>query len=295
MPTNARALHYVFRIGNRKASIDFYTKTLGMRVLRHEEFSEGCSATCNGPYDGRWSKTMVGYGDEDEHFVIELTYNYGIGSYELGNDYHGIWIVSKSAADKAKKASKENKDGFAVVTDPDGHNFYVKESSDETLPVKKVSVNVKDLAESTKFWKELCGMKVEESNDEHSILTFGEKQCKLELRQLKGELSRGTAFGRLAFSCPTDQLKEVEAKAKSVNEHYVQTPYVSLDTPGKATVCVVILRDPNDHEICFVGDEAYKELSIIDPKAEELLREAIEKDDSDDWYKQKNRPKPAAQ
>lgn len=39
------------------------------------------------PYDGKWSKTMVGYGSEDEHFVMELTYNYGIGSYELGNDF----------------------------------------------------------------------------------------------------------------------------------------------------------------------------------------------------------------
>lgn len=40
------------------------------------------------------------------------------------------------------------------------------------------------------------------------------------------------------------QLKPLEAKAKAANEQYVQTPYVALDTPGKATVCVVILRDP---------------------------------------------------
>jgi len=39
------------------------------------------------PYDGKWSKSMVGYGPEDDHFVIELTYNYGIGSYQLGNDF----------------------------------------------------------------------------------------------------------------------------------------------------------------------------------------------------------------
>ena len=39
------------------------------------------------PYDGKWSKTMVGYGPEGDHFVTELTYNYGIGSYQLGNDF----------------------------------------------------------------------------------------------------------------------------------------------------------------------------------------------------------------
>lgn len=44
------------------------------------------------PYDGRWSKTMIGYGSEDDHFVIEVTYNYGIGSYVLGNDYYVGWV-----------------------------------------------------------------------------------------------------------------------------------------------------------------------------------------------------------
>lgn len=39
------------------------------------------------PYDGRWSKTMVGFGPEDDHFVVELTYNYGVGEYKLGNDF----------------------------------------------------------------------------------------------------------------------------------------------------------------------------------------------------------------
>lgn len=37
--------------------MDFYTKVLGMKICRHEEFSEGCEATCNGPYGGAWSKT----------------------------------------------------------------------------------------------------------------------------------------------------------------------------------------------------------------------------------------------
>ena len=36
------------------------------------------------PYDGKWSKTMIGYGPEDNHFVCELTYNYGVSQYEMG-------------------------------------------------------------------------------------------------------------------------------------------------------------------------------------------------------------------
>lgn len=39
------------------------------------------------PYDGKWSKSMVGYGPEDDHFVVELTYNYGIKQYKKGDDF----------------------------------------------------------------------------------------------------------------------------------------------------------------------------------------------------------------
>ncbi|KAF7385257.1 hypothetical protein HZH66_012343 [Vespula vulgaris] len=48
----------------------FYREILGMKVLRHEEFADGCEAACNGPYANRWSKTMIGYGPEDNHFIF---------------------------------------------------------------------------------------------------------------------------------------------------------------------------------------------------------------------------------
>lgn len=74
----------------------FLKDTLGMTVLRHEEFEQGCEATCNGPYDGKWSKTMIGYGPEDSHFVLEITYNYPIDKYQLGNDFLGVTIGAPS-------------------------------------------------------------------------------------------------------------------------------------------------------------------------------------------------------
>jgi len=76
----ARALHWVFKIGNLRKSVDFYQNILGMKVIRHEEFNKGCEASCNGPYSRPWSKTMIGYGPEINHVVLELTYNYGIRS-----------------------------------------------------------------------------------------------------------------------------------------------------------------------------------------------------------------------
>ena len=57
---NSVAAHWVLKIGSLKKSMDFFEQVLGLRVLRHEEFESGCEATCNGPYGGAWSKTMVG-------------------------------------------------------------------------------------------------------------------------------------------------------------------------------------------------------------------------------------------
>ncbi|KAK0428408.1 hypothetical protein QR680_010787 [Steinernema hermaphroditum] len=295
---SARALHYVFKVANRKATYDFYTKVLGMTVLRHEEFEEGCKASCNGPYNGRWSKTMIGYGSEDNHFVIELTYNYEIGSYRLGNDYKGIYIESDELLSKLKEQNlgAATSEGWEVK-DPDGHAFYVMAGKKSADPVRRVAVHVKNLKESVEFWNDHCGMNLLSENEKSAILTFGNEQCSLELVALPegAELERGTGFGRIAFACPTALIEPFEKKMKSVNEKYIHTPLVSLDTPGKATVVVVILADPNSHEICFVGDEAFTELSKIDPKADELIKEAIEKDGSDAWFAKKKRTKAEAQ
>uniref|UniRef100_A0A8C7MWL7 Glyoxalase domain-containing protein n=1 Tax=Oncorhynchus kisutch TaxID=8019 RepID=A0A8C7MWL7_ONCKI len=48
-----------------------------MKILCHKEFEEGCTATCKGPYDGKWSKAVVGCGPEDDDFVAELIYSNG--------------------------------------------------------------------------------------------------------------------------------------------------------------------------------------------------------------------------
>ena len=76
--TSRRALHFVLKISERQNTMNFFRSLLQMKPLRHEEFDEGCAAACNGPYDNKWSKTMIGYGPEDNNFVVELTYNMNI-------------------------------------------------------------------------------------------------------------------------------------------------------------------------------------------------------------------------
>ncbi|XP_053864112.1 glyoxalase domain-containing protein 4 isoform X1 [Malaclemys terrapin pileata] len=271
-----RALHFVFKVGNRGQSARFYRDLLGMRILRHEEFEEGCKATCNGPYDGKWSKTMVGYGPEDDHFVAELTYNYGVGEYRLGSDFLGMTLLSSQAVSNARKMGwplKEVAKGIFETEAPGGYKFYLEDKEQPKQdPVLKVTLAVSNLQKSVSYWSDLLGMKIYETNEEkqRALLGYADNQCKLELQGIGGAVDHGTAFGRIAFSCPKEELPNIEALMKKEKQK-ILTPLVSLDTPGKATVQVVILADPDGHEICFVGDEAFRELSKMDPNGNKLL------------------------
>ncbi|XP_039363299.1 glyoxalase domain-containing protein 4 isoform X2 [Mauremys reevesii] len=271
-----RALHFVFKVGNRGQSARFYRDLLGMRILRHEEFEEGCKATCNGPYDGKWSKTMVGYGPEEDHFVAELTYNYGVGEYRLGTDFLGMTLVSSQAVSNARKMGwplKEVAKGIFETEAPGGYKFCLEDKEQPKQdPVLKVTLAVSNLQKSVSYWSDLLGMKIYETNEEkqRALLGYADNQCKLELQGIGGAVDHGTAFGRIAFSCPKEELPNIEALMKKEKQK-ILTPLVSLDTPGKATVQVVILADPDGHEICFVGDEAFRELSKMDPNGNKLL------------------------
>jgi lactoylglutathione lyase len=118
-----RLLHTMLRVGDLARSVDFYTNVLGMRVLR----------TTDRP-DQKYSLAFVGYGDEREQAVLELTYNYGVEHYELGTAYGHVAIEvddAKAACEavraKGGKVTREAgpvKGGttvIAFVQDPDGY------------------------------------------------------------------------------------------------------------------------------------------------------------------------------
>ncbi len=125
-----RILHTMLRVGNLERSIGFYTGVLGMRVLR----------TTDRP-DQKYTLAFVGYGDESEGAVLELTYNYGVDSYELGSAYGhvAIEVPDAAAACTAVRAKGGNvtreagpvKGGttvIAFVQDPDGYKIELIES-----------------------------------------------------------------------------------------------------------------------------------------------------------------------
>jgi len=90
---NYRFLHTMLRVKNLDASVDFYTKLLDMKELRRREVP-----------GGKYTLAFVGYGDEDSHSVIELTYNWGQDEgYELGTAFGHLAIGVPDVAATCEK------------------------------------------------------------------------------------------------------------------------------------------------------------------------------------------------
>jgi len=96
-----RILHTMLRVADLERSLRFYTEVLGMRLLRRKDYSEG-----------KFTLAFVGYGDETDTTVIELTHNWGVDKYELGNAFGHIAV----AVDDAYKACEEVKRRGGKVT-----------------------------------------------------------------------------------------------------------------------------------------------------------------------------------
>lgn len=90
-------------------------------------------------------------------------------------------------------------------------------------------------------------------------------------------VDRKTAFGRIAFAIPFDEQTKLNDAIIKLNKTVIH-PLTSLDTPGKATVRVIILSDPNQLEICFVDEEGFSQLSQIDPSSDAALNKEISRD-----------------
>ena len=120
-----RLLHTMLRVGDLQRSIDFYTKVLGMHLLR----------TTDRP-DQKYTLAFVGYGSNPEHAELELTYNYGVDRYELGTAYGHLAIGvddAYAACDRIRAAGgtitrepgpvKGGSTVIAFVQDPDGYKI----------------------------------------------------------------------------------------------------------------------------------------------------------------------------
>lgn len=132
-------LHTMIRVTDLEKSVEFYTNVLGMRELRRENFP-----------DGEFTLSFLGYGDESNHTVLELTYNYEADKYEHGSafghlalgvrDIHasckrlsdlGVKIIRAAGPIAFKSNTIVYKDVIAFIEDPDGYKIELIEKSRE--------------------------------------------------------------------------------------------------------------------------------------------------------------------
>lgn len=126
-----RLLHTMLRVGNLDTSLKFYCDLLGMSLLRQKDYP-----------GGQFTLAFVGYGDETDHTVLELTYNWGVETYDLGNAYGHIAIgvndiyrtceQIKTMGGQVVREPGPMKHGttvIAFVQDPDGYKIELIQQS----------------------------------------------------------------------------------------------------------------------------------------------------------------------
>ncbi len=137
-------LHTMLRVGNLEESLKFYTEVLGMRLLRQKDYPEG-----------KFTLAFVGYGDESDTTVLELTYNWGVTEYNLGDAYghiaigvddiYGTCEEIKARGGKVSREPGPMKHGstvIAFVQDPDGYKV-------ELIQLKNQGSNTQKVAATT--------------------------------------------------------------------------------------------------------------------------------------------------
>ncbi|KAK2632513.1 hypothetical protein EUGRSUZ_L01448 [Eucalyptus grandis] len=157
-----RLLHAVYRVGDLDRTIKFYTECFGMKLLRKRDVPEE-----------KYSNAFLGYGPEESHFVVELTYNYGKSSYDIGTGFGHFAIatqdVYKMVEDiKAKGGTVTREPGpvkggttvIAFVKDPDGYIFELIQRGATPEPLCQVMLRVGDLERAIKFYEKALGMKL---------------------------------------------------------------------------------------------------------------------------------------
>ncbi len=129
-----KILHTMIRVKNLNQSIDFYTKILGMRLLRQKDYPTG-----------RFTLAFVGYGSEKEEAVLELTHNWDTHNYQLGNGFGHIALGVKDINQTCQQIRengwkitrepgpmKHGKTIIAFIEDPDGYSIELIDISSRT-------------------------------------------------------------------------------------------------------------------------------------------------------------------
>ncbi|KAK8568663.1 hypothetical protein V6N13_106560 [Hibiscus sabdariffa] len=255
-----RMLHVVYRVGDLDRTIKFYTECLGMKLLRKRDIPEE-----------RYTNAFLGYGPEDSHFVIELTYNYGVDKYDIGTAFGHFGIAVDNVAKtveliKAKGGKVTREPGpvkggstvIAFVEDPDGYKFELIERGPTPEPLCQVMLRVGDLDRSIKFYEKAFGMELLRTRDnpqyKYTIAMMGygpeDKNAVLELTYNYGvtDYDKGNGYAQIAMG--TDDVYKTAEAVKLFGGKITREPGPLPGINTKITACL----DPDGWKTVFVDN-----------------------------------------
>ncbi|XBJ16083.1 hypothetical protein VPH35_007800 [Triticum aestivum] len=239
-----RLLHVVYRVGDLDKTIKFYTECLGMKLLRRRDIPEE-----------RYTNAFLGYGPEDSHFVAELTYNYGVESYDIGSGFGHFGIAVEDVEKtveliKAKGGTvtrepgpvKGGKSVIAFIEDPDGYKFELIERGPTPEPLCQVMLRVGDLDRAISFYeKYTIAMMGYGPEDKHAVLeltyNYGVK-----------EYDKGNAYAQIAIG--TDDVYKTAEVVRQNGGQITREPGPLPGISTKITACT----DPDGWKSVFVDN-----------------------------------------
>ncbi|GAB2298881.1 Lactoylglutathione lyase [Dionaea muscipula] len=206
-----RFLHAVYRVGDLDRTIEFYTKGLGMKLLRKRDIPEE-----------KYSNAFLGFGPEESHFVLELTYNYGVDKYDIGEGFGHFAIATEDVYKLVENVRatggnvsrepgpvKGGKSVIAFVKDPDGYAFELIQRGPTPAPLCQVMLRVGDLERAIKFYEKALGMQLLRTVDRPeykytlAMMGYGPEleNTVLELTYNYGvtEYTKGNAYAQVAI------------------------------------------------------------------------------------------------
>ncbi|GBF92785.1 hypothetical protein Rsub_05404 [Raphidocelis subcapitata] len=262
-----RMLHVVYRVGDMQKHIDWYTKLLGMKLLRYRDIPEG-----------KYSNAFLGYNSEEKGFALELTYNYGVDSYDIGEGFGHFGVAAPDVYKLAEtirggggKITREPgpvKGGATVIAfaeDPTGYKWELIQRAKTEEPLCQVMLRVGDLEKSQAWYRDVLGMQVLRTRDNPEYkYTLGfvgygpeEDNCVIELTYNYGrtEYSKGNAYAQVALS--TDDVYKTAEQIRAAGGTITREPG---PVPGIGTK-ILACTDPDGYKYVFVDSEDFlKEL-----------------------------------
>jgi catechol 2,3-dioxygenase-like lactoylglutathione lyase family enzyme len=282
---SSRRVSLLSVVSSLRQSLAFFAHLFDMKVLRHEEFDADCTPTFDGPllssYGCLCSKTTVGLTSESG-FVLELICASGVVPCRPGHSFRYITINVPGAASRAKTAgwrvdTSGDGDAVAVINGPDGMNFRcIEESLSPSHMEKKqdemvsVAVSVSDIDLSLAFYCRVLGMEVLSGKPRSCMETklgdavqvgYDPHRTRLELVHMGQKVEHGDSIDRLVFS--TSSVSAMYSRARAAGAAIVLEP-TTLHTAGNDDAEVLIVRDLDGYELCYVDEAAFRALSKKD-------------------------------